>query len=225
VTLWVTLCVASLGAPAHAADIDLEAVAAWQGRNVVQSPNDVTATRFALDDLTGSGPVGSARLQISGTLKDRHEWRVLIAPLSVSGTGVSATPIRFEGTEFAPGQVTADYRFDSWRATWRWRWIDRDDLTVKVGVTAKIRDASVRLRHGAFERRLAPGWSLEGDVDALAGGPGYAVDAGLRVVHELSPQWRVTVGGRWLDGGADNDEVYAFASFTSLTLGVSWRPH
>lgn len=104
---------------------------------------------------------------------------------------------------FAPGTVAADYRFDSWRATWRWRWIDREDLKVKVGVTAKIRDASIQLRqggvsarkentgfvpllHGAFERRLAPGWAL--------------------------------------DGGADNDEVYAFASFTRVTLGVRWRP-
>ena len=95
-----------------------------------------------------------------------------------------------EGALFAPGTVAADYRFDSWRATWRWRWIDREDLKVKVGVTAKIRDASIQLRqggvsarkdntgfvpllHGAFERRLAPGWALEGDIDALAN----AIDA------------------------------------------------
>jgi hypothetical protein len=137
--------------------------------------------------------------------------------------------------------VAADYRFDSWRATWRWRWIDREDLKVKVGATAKIRDASVRLRqggvsarrdntgfvpllHGAFERRLAPGWALEGDIDALAGGPGYAVDVGMRVSRDLSRDWQATAGARWLDGGADNDEVYAFASFTSVTLGVRWRP-
>ena len=61
-------------------------------------------------------------------------------------------------------------------------------------------------------------------VDALAGGPGYAVDAGLRVSRELAPGWRATGGVRWLDGGADNDEVYSFATFTSVTLGVAWRP-
>lgn len=222
-------------------DIDVEGVAAWQGRNVVQSPNDASATRFSLKSLTGSGPSWSGRLQASGRIGERHEWRVLVAPLSVTGTGTSAVPIRFEGASFAPGQVSADYRFDSWRATWRWRWIDRDDLVVKVGATAKIRDASIRLRqgavtarkadtgfvpllHGAFERRLGGGWALEGDVDALAGGPGYAVDAGLRVSRELSPGWRMTGGVRWLDGGADNDEVYSFATFTSVTLGVSWRP-
>lgn len=230
-----------LASPVRAVEYDLEAVAAWQGRNTVQSPNDASGTRFSLSDLIGSGPAFSGRLQAAGIIKDRHEWRVLVAPLSVSGTGTSAVPIRFEGAVFAPGAVTADYRFDSWRATWRWRWIDRDDLTVKVGATAKLRDAGIRLRqgsvsarkdntgfvpllHGAFERRLAPGWALEGDIDALAGGPGYAIDAGIRVSRELSDGWRVSAGGRWLDGGADNDEVYTFATFSSFTLGVSWRP-
>jgi len=241
----VTACSALLAAmpAARAADptIDVEVVAAWRGRNVVQSPNDATATRFSLKTLTGSGPAWTGRLQASGRIKDRHEWRVLVAPLSVSGTGASAMPIRFEGAVFAPGQVNADYRFDSWRATWRWRWIDREDLVVKVGATAKVRDASIRLSqgtvsarkentgfvpllHGAFERRIGDRWALEGDIDALAGGPGYAVDAGLRVSRELSPGWRVTGGVRWLDGGADNDEVYSFATFTSVTLGVAWRP-
>ena len=222
-------------------EVDVEGVAAWQDRNVVQSPNDATATRFSLKTLTGSGPAWSGRLQASGRIKERHEWRVLVAPLSVSGTGPGAVPIRFEGGVFAPGQVSADYRFDSWRATWRWRWIDREDLVVKIGATAKIRDASVRLSqgtvsarkadkgfvpllHGAFERRLGDRWALEGDIDALAGGPGHAVDAGLRVSRELSSGWRVTGGVRWLDGGADDDEVYSFATFTSVTLGVAWRP-
>lgn len=247
-TMWARAAVvaAALAASTPAArgsgiEVDVEGVAAWQGRNVVQSPNDATATRFSLKSLTGSGPAWSGRLQASGRIKDRHEWRVLVAPLSVSGTGVSTAPIRFEGASFAPGQVTADYRFDSWRATWRWRWIDREDLVVKVGATAKVRDASIRLSqgavsarkantgfvpllHGAFERRLGDRWALEGDIDALAGGPGYAVDAGLRVSRELSPGWRVTGGVRWLDGGADNDEVYSFATFTSVTLGVAWRP-
>jgi hypothetical protein len=46
----------------------------------------------------------------------------------------------------------------------------------------------------------------------------------MRVSRDLSRDWQATAGARWLDGGADNDEVYAFASFTSVTLGVRWRP-
>jgi hypothetical protein len=49
------------------------------------------------------------------------------------------------------------------------------------------------------------------------------VDAGARLVRDLGGGWSASAGLRFLDGGADNDEVYAFASFASVTLGVSRR--
>lgn len=220
--------------------LDVEAVAAWQGRNDVQSPNAPPATRFALDGITGSGPFATGRLQLAWPFRERQEWRVLVAPLSVSASGSLPGAVRFEGANFAPGAVDGRYRFDSWRVTWRYRWIDRPDLNVKVGFTAKLRDASIELRqgalrarkdntgfvpllHAALERPLARGWSLQADIDALAGGPGYAIDAGARLARNLGDGWSVSGGVRYLDGGADNDEVYAFATFTSLTLGVTRR--
>ncbi|MEY3713283.1 MAG: hypothetical protein RL321_903 [Pseudomonadota bacterium] len=240
----VAIGVVALGSPASWASepqVDLEWVYASQGRNVVQVPNDASGSRFSLDALTGSGTANAPRLQISWRSGEKQEWRLLAAPLSLSGSGISALPINFQGQGFAPGSVAARYQFNSWRATWRYRWIDRDDLLVKVGATAKIRDASIRLRSGSIEaskdntgfvpllhlsleRPLSAEWLLEADVDALAGGPGYAVDAGMRIARDISPGWRLHAGVRYLDGGADNDEVYTFADFTSVTLGVTWRP-
>jgi hypothetical protein len=89
-----------------------------------------------------------------------------------------------------------------------------------VGFTAQIRDASIRLRqgavtarkdntgfvpllHGAFERRLGADWRLEGDMDALAGGPGYAVDAGLRLSRRVGGDWHSYGTVRYVDGGAN----------------------
>lgn len=221
--------------------VDTDVYAAWQGRNDVQVPNDSTGSRFALDRLTGDGPYLAPRVQLSWPSSGRREWRVLLAPLSLSNEGVSADPIRFQGANFASGPVDARYQFNSWRGTVRWRWIDRDDLVVKVGFTAKIRDASIRLRqgalsakkdntgfvpllHGAFERPLGSGWRVEGDIDALAGGPGYAVDAGLKLMKSIDDEWSVGASVRFLDGGADNDEVYAFARFTSAGVSIRWQP-
>jgi len=220
--------------------IDIEWVRASQGRNLVQVPNDASGSRFSLDALTGSGPVDTPRVQVSWRSGDKQEWRLLAAPLSLSGSSVSVVPIDFQGRRFLAGPISARYQFDSWRATWRYRWIDREDLVVKVGATAKIRDASIRLKSGALEaskdntgfvpllhvaleRPLSAQWRLEADVDALAGGPGYAVDAGVRLARNVSSGWSIHAGARYLDGGADNDEVYAFADFTSVTLGVTWR--
>lgn len=231
---WVPVALASQP------QIDIEWVRASQGRNVVQVPNDASGSRFSLDALTGSGPVDTPRVQVSWRSGDKQEWRLLAAPLSLSGSSVSVVPIDFQGRRFLAGPISARYQFDSWRATWRYRWIDREDLVVKVGATAKIRDASIRLKSGALEaskdntgfvpllhvaleRPLSAQWRLEADVDALAGGPGYAVDAGVRLARNVSSGWSIHAGARYLDGGADNEEVYAFADFTSVTLGVTWR--
>ena len=231
---WVPVALASQP------QIDIEWVRASQGRNVVQVPNDASGSRFSLDALTGSGPVDTPRIQVSWRSGYKQEWRLLAAPLSLSGSSVSVVPIDFQRRRFLAGPISARYQFDSWRATWRYRWIDREDLVVKVGATAKIRDASIRLKSGvleaskdntgfvpllhvALERPLSAQWRLEADVDALAGGPGYAVDAGVRLARNVSSGWSIHAGARYLDGGADNDEVYAFADFTSVTLGVTWR--
>jgi hypothetical protein len=231
---WVPVALASQP------QIDIEWVRASQGRNLVQVPNDASGSRFSLDALMGSGPVDTPRVQVSWRSGDKQEWRLLAAPLSLLGSSVSVVPIDFQGRRFLAGPISARYQFDSWRATWRYRWIDREDLVVKVGATAKIRDASIRLKSGvleaskdntgfvpllhvALERPLSAQWRLEADVDALAGGSGYAVDAGVRLARNVSSGWSIHAGARYLDGGADNDEVYAFADFTSVTLGVTWR--
>ncbi|MBU3672076.1 MAG: hypothetical protein FGM43_05950 [Sinobacteraceae bacterium] len=228
-------------AQAELTQLDLETLGSWQGRNVAQVPNAAPATRFAIDDITGSGPFLQPRLQLAGKFGERSEWRVLLAPLGISEHGRLERPVVFQGSSFAVGAVQARYEFNSWRATWRRRWIDRDDLQVKVGFTAKIRDASIQLRqgsvtarkdntgfvpllHAAVERPLGTDWRFEGDIDALAGGPGYAIDAGLRLSRRVSGDWHLYGTVRYLDGGADNEEVYAFARFTSVGVGLSWRP-
>lgn len=219
----------------------VEAQVAWQGRNDVQSPNGATATRFALDDITGDGPAVTPRISLRWPIgRGRHELLGLVQPLRLDESGTSGVPIRFEGATFAAGTLRARYQFDSWRFGWRYRWIDRPDLIVRVGATAKIRDARIELVQGAsrasktntgfvpllhasVERPVAAGWVWALDVDALAGGPGYAVDAGAMLRYAMSEHWAVQGGIRFLDGGADNDEVYAFARFTGLTLGVVRR--
>lgn len=242
--------VAWLGLPACAsasavalagAQVSIELQAAWQGRNDVQSPNDSSATRFALDDITGSGPAWVPRISLLWPVgATRHEVLGLLQPLRVEGSGVSGSPLRFEGATFAAGPVRARYQFDSWRIGWRYRWIDRSDLILRLGATAKVRDARIELvqgttrarkdntgfvplLHASIERPVTAGWSWAADVDALAGGPGYAIDAGAVLRYSLAAGWLVQGGVRFLDGGADNDEVYAFARFSGLTLGFVRR--
>jgi hypothetical protein len=232
-------------ASASGFQVVLEAQVAWQRRNDVQSPNDSRGTRFALDEITGDGPAVAPRVSLRWPLGERwgdgrHEVEVLLAPLRLEETGLSGGAVEFEGASFVPGVLRASYRFDSWRVGWRWRWIDRPDLVVRVGATAKIRDAEIELvqgslraskdntgfvplLHASVERPMSRGWSWALDIDALGGGPGYAIDAGAVLRYAFDGPWMLQGGVRLLDGGADSDEVYAFARFTSLTLGIAYR--
>jgi len=82
----------------------------------------------------------------------------------------------------------------------------------------------VPLLHLAGEYRLGGNWLLAADIDALAGGPGRAIDLGLSANYKIGTNWTVGAEYRLLEGGADTDTVYNFALFNSLLTTVQYRP-
>ena len=221
--------------------VELEGGPVWQSYNDVEVPNDGSATRFALDELAGTGPWPAGRLYLTWNLGERHGLRALVAPFSLTETGTSAEPIRFAGADYAADEpVEATYTFNSYRLTYRYRALGGDRSAGWVGFTAKIRDATVALEQGPTSSRkddvgfvpllhlagdwyFAPDWRLGFDADGLAGGPGRAIDATLKLGYDLNRNWTVSAGYRTLEGGADVDEVYAFAWLHYLVGSVSYR--
>ncbi len=244
---WLATAAAALGFAGLAAAqslagsvIDVELGAAWQDKNEVQIPNDASGTRFALDRVTGDGPFFAPRLQFSTALAPRHELRLLVAPLSIKESGSLDKAVNFQGRAFTAGGVEAKYRFDSYRATWRYTFHEGSDWTWKAGVTGKIRDAEITLRQGGVtstrsdtgfvpllhlygERRLDSRSRITFEGDGLAGGPGRAFDLSVRYVRDLGERVSGFAGLRFLDGGVDNSSVYNFARFYYLTAGVQYR--
>ena len=62
---------------------------------------------------------------------------------------------------------------------------------------------------------------LEGD--ALAAPQGRAEDIFAGILVHTGKRWSVKAGYRFLEGGADNDEVYTFALVHYLAAGVVVR--
>lgn len=209
--------------------LEVEGGALWQSRNDVQVPNDAAGTRFSLVDVTGGGPWTAVRLYATWNINERHGVRVLLAPLRISEARTLDAPVDFAGGTFAAGlPAEGTYQFNSWRVTYRYRFHDGEDWRWWVGFTAKVRDAEIRLEQGATvagktdvgfvpllhvagTRRINDRWSAELDVDALAGGPGRAEDAALKLRYHVNRRWSFSGGYRTVEGGADVDEVYAFA--------------
>ena len=222
-------------------EVEVETGPVWQTRNDVQIPNDETGTRFSLVESLGRGPAPAGRLYVSWNFNARHAVRILVAPLSVTGTGLVNGPIAFAGETFLGGaDVRATYQFNSYRVSYRYRLLQRERLDLRVGFTAKIRDAKVELEQGSTSARdtdvgfvplinLAADWRVSPrthvvfDLDGLAGGPGRAFDAALKVGYDLNDNWRLSGGYRMVEGGADVAPVYAFAWFHYGALSIAYR--
>ena len=214
-----------------------EGGATWFSRNDVAVPGDA-GTRLSLDDTTGTGPIPAGRIYLGWRPTARHEWRALVAPLSISGDDVLSEPVLFADETFAAGVSTgASYRFDSYRLTWRYLLHESKDWSWQVGLTGKIRDAEIELRQGgrrarktdlgfvpllhtAVEWRFADDWRMLLDVDAAWAPQGRATDATLQLRRAFGDHLDLGFGYRTIEGGADNDEVFTFSWIHQAVVSV-----
>jgi len=241
---WLAVLAALVPATASASEpspaLTVELGAAWQLRNTAQVSNEAPNTRFKIDELTGNGPYAAGRVVLDWPLNEKHRLRFLIAPLRIEETGTASQHIVFQDTTFVPGRINVKYRFDSYRASYRYVFYEREQWTWSGGATLNIRDAEIRLQQGAQSRvekntgvvpllalegewRFAPGWYGLLDFEGLAAPQGRAIDAALKLGYQVSPDITVAGGYRFLDGGADNDDLYTFARFDSAVLSLTWR--
>jgi hypothetical protein len=219
--------------------LDLEAGPAWQSRNVFAVPG-TTGTRIALDDYE-TGPFASGRATLTWDFSSRWSARAVAAPLMVGVDFTPSTPVSFAGKTFAAGEpLNAGYRFNSWRLSGYYRFKSSSPVSFRLGLTAKIRDARIDLSgaSGSAEKsdtglvpliyagarwKVSEQFALDLESDALGASQGRAIDVSLKGDWSVSDSVSFYVGGRVLDGGADNDEVFTFSTFWYGLAGVGFR--
>jgi hypothetical protein len=220
--------------------VELEAGPVWQSDNDVQLPGD-SGTRFSFKDLTGGGPFTAGRLTVGWDISERHGLKFVVAPLRVTGSGTFDQEVSFAGNAFeADTSTDASYKFDTYRLTYRYLFLDKSTWRLHAGGTVLLRDAEIELQQNDIKASdsnvgvvpllsIAAEWSFREkwlailDFDGLAGGPGRAFDVALKLQYDLSDRWRIGSGYRTLEGGADNDTVYNFAWFHYAFISVGYR--
>jgi hypothetical protein len=229
--------------PVIGQDISVEAETGlfWFGRNDVRIPND-GGTDFDMVGLIGAEVAPYYRFRVNLGISDRHTIRFLLAPLAKIGTGTFNEPVFFEETEFeADTPLDGTYKFNTYRFTYRYTFLDRNNWVLGAGVSGLIRDAKVELvqpdridsntdvgfvplLHLYAERNIGGSHSLILDAETLAGPQGRATDAALMFNFRLSDSWNLFTGYRLLEGGADVDEVYNFSwiNFALFGLGINF---
>ncbi len=238
---WVLVFVAAMGfGPASFAEpfLSVELGPTWQSRNDVGIPSS-GGTRFSLMDA-GAGPFFAWRMYAGYAFDERHEVRLLIAPLTASGRGTYTQNLSFANQTFTAGTpIDTTYKFNSYRLTYRYAFYLSDSWRLQVGLTGKIRDARVALQQGALSAestnvgfvpllnfaaryKIDEDWALLLDIDGLAAPQGRAVDATIQVSRKVVPWMEAQLGYRTLEGGAENTTIYSFAWLHYLTLGASF---
>jgi hypothetical protein len=216
---------------------DAEGGVAWVGYDDVQIPRD-TGTRFSLKDDVPASPAPYFRARVGARL-GRNTVFATAAPLRLAAEGTPGTELRFAGATFPAGRpVRAEYRFDSYRLTWRWSFVEPGRWEAALGATGFVRDASIRVAGaGGVARKddlgfvplvsFRAGWwpaerfGLVLDGDAIAGGPGRAEDVQLAAVWKVRPGAAVRLGWRVIEGGADVRPVYNFALIHFIAAGLA----
>lgn len=238
VTNIILYCILSYNSNAQAL-LDFETGVIFTGYNDVRIPGD-QGTFFSLKNDLSPKTEFFYRVRLNYTIKSRHTFSALYAPLQTTSKGNLNKEVFFEGALFPTNTETkGTYKFNSYRLTYRYDIIQKPRFEFGLGFTAKIRDAKIALTApGLQSEKTNVGfvpiinfrlfWKIDNqfglllDGDALAAPQGRAEDVLIAATYKLSDNFNVRAGYRILEGGANNDEVYNFALIHYASLGISY---
>ena len=217
--------------------LDLETGMVFSGYNDVRIPGN-TGTLFSLSEDLNPNTTVFLRGRINYALSPRHTLSLLIAPLTITSEGRLPRDVFFEDTDFpAQEKVTATFRFNSYRLTWRYRILQTENFRLGLGITAKIRDAEIKLKSNVRESNktnvgfvplvnFSCLWQFQKNLgiifagDALASPQGRAEDVLIALKGDVGDKISLKFGYRILEGGADVDEVYNFTLIHYAVAGI-----
>jgi hypothetical protein len=220
--------------------LNLESGAAFSQYNDVRVPNGDSdaGTLFSLHDDFTSQPSAFFRLELSYLINGRHTVELTAAPLQLAYDNAQVGEIDFAGKLFSGAGIDGIYQFNTYRASYRYRVVDREKWILDLGATLLARDARIALTQGtveaedtnlgfvplvSFNLQYTPNDKLSVVLkgDALVGPQGRAEDVFAGIYY---PIWKeglqLKAGYRLIEGGADVDQVYNFAYFHFASIGL-----
>ncbi len=219
--------------------VDVETGMVFTGYNNVRIPGN-QGTLVSLKDDLSPKPGIFYRITACYTVRQRHTFSLLYAPLETRSTGNVVTDVLFQEVVFpANTPLEGSYRFNSYRLTYRYDLVQNPRLEFGLGITGKVRDARISLTSaGHTAEKINVGfvplihfrllWKKDDQYglllygDALAAPQGRAEDVMIAATYTLSDRIEIRAGYRILEGGADNNEVYTFSLFNYASIGITY---
>jgi hypothetical protein len=211
---------AATSVPALSADLS------WSQGAVPDAPRFETSSQWSIVPLTG------ARLEGQASVDARQEFK--FSTVSTSRYGLYGV------NDFGPGALHLDNTvgLDQPRATYRYTWLSRPDLDLKVGLTsnltalgstvrsgvaAPVRFGSLPQMHVSGVGRLAENWHIGLDADGLWTARGRSLDLGLHVDYSLTRTMQLFGGYRLTDFSGDAEDFYGSGTSNSANVGLRYR--
>ena len=218
--------------------IYLETGIVYTGYNNVGIPGN-SGTRISLKNNLTCEPKLHFRAHGNFCYQEKHHISLLYAPLKIISKGNLLYQVYFAGEMFSANkEITASYKFNSYRISYRYDAIKTNKINLGFGITAKVRDARIELSSenkvaGLSDLGIVPlinfklnyffhekfGLLLEGD--ALAVKFGRAEDVLFGAKYKFSDYAEISAGYRILEGGSNGTAVYTFALFHYAVLGLT----
>lgn len=219
--------------------LDFETGGVFSGYNNIRVPGD-GGTQFSLSrDLTTKSSI-FYRIRLGFTFKKRHHLSALYAPLTLKASGQVNKSIFFFEENFPPSTpLEGTYTFNSYRLTYSYDLVQKEKWIFGLGFTAKIRDAVIGIEGGGLSStktnvgfvpliHIKLEWKFHKSLslllvgDALAAPQGRAEDVLLALRIRLDDNILLKAGYRFVEGGANVDEVYSFTFIHYAIIGVTF---
>ena len=220
--------------------VDFETGQVSTGYNDVRIPGNQGTFISLQTDLKPDADI-FYRIKLNYTFSSAHTLSLLYAPLTIKSEGQLNKDVNFAGKVFqANRDLSGSYKFNSYRLTYRYDFVQNPDLEFGLGFTAKIRDARIALSSQNISAEktnvgfvpiinfrllwhIGDDFGLLFEGDGLAAKQGRAFDILLAASYNLLEKITFKAGYRILEGGADNEEVYNFALFHYISFGLSYE--
>ena len=219
--------------------LTLETGLLWQHRNDIKQP--LATGTFLSFDTYNEGPFPHYRAEIFYQSKSAHGWRLLIAPLNLEVTGQENREVTFNGVTFSKNSpLTVSYKFNSYRLGYTFRLYKGSSSHFKIGLTAKIRDAEIKLSQNSLSSAYAnvgfvtlfyseftwdfsKTFSFFSNADFAAAPQGRAIDITFKFQGKITKASRMGLGLRSLEGGADNEKLVSFSFINYVVLDYTFK--
>lgn len=206
--------------------VNAESGVLFTGLNNIK--NGSNASIFSVKDDLHTPPSSFLRYRAGFLLKNKHNFSILYAPLSLTATGLLEKDILYDGEIFkAQKKIEASYKFNSYRFTYNRKVFNNEAFEIGLGGSLKIRYAGSSLKNNEFFKEnfsigFAPLFNLflncdiSEKVDFIFFGEGIATNKGRAIDASVSGKYLFTknihgnIGYRILEGGSNGTSRYNF---------------